>query len=257
MLGTTTRRGGLLVPFMLLLIAAGGASAVLVATTSRAPDTLASAKSRSDARTEAARKLNDPVAADLLLRRVGLTPEVFAAAGVSQEQLDGVLTAMPTIAPVNDRMELLSQATINLNQANERAVRPPVELAPGENPPPTPAQARAVLDAILDQAFSDAAGSLPAERIAQLAAIRVNARKVNVPVYFFVVDRTDAQWLQLRNAVAAKSIADRRGTTLDAASAGIVSQAESEPAVATAKTALSAHAAAFNELWRTRLAPQH
>lgn len=246
MAGSLNRRGGVLVPLGLLTVILVGGSAIFVA----GIDSKSAGTGNAHDALSANRKLNDPVAAERLLLRLGLTPEVFAAAGVMPEQYQGILTSMPTVAPMNDRMELLSQATRALNQASERVVRRPV---PGDEALTTFAQARAALDAILDQAFNDSVNSLPPDTIARLRTMRVNSKKVNVPAYYLVADWPDERWLALRDALSAQRIAAGRNATLNAQSASVISQADGEPSVATAKTVYDTHLAQFQEQWRTRL----
>lgn len=236
-------RGGVLVPALLLVAVAGIASAAFVGT--RPSD--ANERPGTAART----KLNDPEAADLLLRRLHITPDALAAAGVTPQQADGLLTAMPTLAPANDRMSLINQATIALSQARERAVRAPRQADAGL---PTVVQAQAALDGLLNDAFNAVVASLPVDRAEALRTIRANRERFNMPAYYLAANRSDAQWLALRTALAAQRIAARDGTPLNPRAQQTISEADGEPAVATARTAHLAHAASIDTLWRSRLA---
>lgn len=112
----------------------------------------------------------------------------------------------------------------------------------------TPKSAKAAQDAQLTAAFEAAAAVLPNEAAARLRMIRGNQRW-SVPAAYKVVERTDAQWVALRQALASRRINTERGHSVPGAVTSLLSSVESDGAVSTALTATMNNVGPVRAIW--------
>jgi hypothetical protein len=97
--------------------------------------------------------------------------------------------------------------------------------------------AKASRDSALASARAPAEALLSQPQSAQLARIRAN-KTWELPMQFLLVDRTEVQWVALRDALANEKIAPRYGEQTSPENAAVLSAARSNPDVAQAKTRL-------------------
>ncbi len=83
-----------------------------------------------------------------------------------------------------------------------------------------------------------------------LTAIRANAHW-KLPTEFLVVERTEAEWVELRAALANERIAARNEEAPNEQRQALLGTARANPAVAAAKTALDANLATVKQSWNT------
>ncbi len=92
-------------------------------------------------------------------------------------------------------------------------------------------------DELIERLFTRAARPLSAAQQGTLKAIRVN-RSWNLPVEFLVVDRSEEQWLELRNALTAERQGRERGEILDVPTHALLARLRHAPVVSEARANL-------------------
>ena len=185
-----------------------------------------------------------PTAAELeaLLHRLGLDAEALAAAGVEPGRVDGIVRRLVEAVAEEDRSVgsndwRYADAGIRLAQAerDEAARRNPQERQAAEQRLAARIRQR---DELMDRLFNQAARPLTAHQRAVLLAIRGN-RQRNVPVEFLVVNRTEEQWLELRDALTAERQCRERGEILDVQTHALLARLRHAPAVSEARANLA------------------
>lgn len=157
-----------------------------------------------------------PVAARGWLGVLGMDVDALAAAGVNTESASTVLADLQ--AYMNNNGEGLIASIDACNAAMKQADEDTRMIRTGRTPleNDTAAHANAFAAAIADRdarraAAMDAAGThLSDGQKALLSTIRANAGR-EVPAAYCVVPRTDAQWVELREALTAERQATERG----------------------------------------------
>lgn len=199
-----------------------------------------------------------PVDLRVTLLRAGLSPEALAAAGVTPvavastlqaaaQQLAGAPSALANadLAFANarresDRLERLIQSGKGSQEdvAAYQAAKAALEAAT--------AQRQAALDAVLTAATS----SLPAAQRTALLNARANAAW-NLPPEFLVVNRSQEDWVRLRDALANEKIARKLGDQADPAAQAQLANWRAAPAVAMARSGLDTHLTQVRANWNT------
>ena len=110
------------------------------------------------------------------------------------------------------------------------------------------ALAEAQRHSVLNGLLSCAAASLSESQQSTLAAIRGN-RNWDLPIEFLTVDRTEAQWVQLREALANERISAKLGQQPDPEAQALLQQLRGNPLVATAKANLDANLTVVTVAW--------
>lgn len=210
------------------------------------------------ARARASMLLLVPTAHELAaaMLRIGLGPAQLTAAGgspstvatVVDDSLDDMI-ANPAVIELADaafagskqQCDLLKRV-IQSGQATSEQIttyavaRTQLSLADS--------QRHSVLTALL----TSAAASLNASQQDTLAAIRGN-RNWDLPIEFLTVDRTEAQWVQLREALANERISAKLGEEPDPEAQALLLQLRGNPLVATAKANLDANLTVITVAW--------
>lgn len=231
------------------VLAAIGAS-VLVAATSSSHSSSAATSAN------AVRKVpNKDIA--LVMRTAGFTPEHLAAAGVTRLEFDGLADAALAYCLQADRVLGFQTAHKNLNIMRANATKVPGKrtVLEGQGVPTTLAQAQGQLDDLKNAAFNFIATELPGDKKAKLASIRANDKHA-VPAYYKVVERTDAQWLELRNALSAKRIADKQSKPCPEQATSVLSAAHGNQTVSACKDGYAAALAIIKDEWAIKLPRQ-
>lgn len=191
------------------------------------------------------------------LRRVGITPESLAAAGVCgpaaaqavtgvEEYLvdgfAGLRAAESAYASARQDLERLERLVVAGNSSQEDRSA----LAAARTAFATAVASR---DAAHRGVFEAATAHLEPERLAALQTIRSNAAAWDQPVQYLAVSRGEAQRVELREALAAVRIAGEQGATPDQDAVNVVNTWNGDPAVAAAVTSLSTNLPAVTQAW--------
>ncbi len=161
-----------------------------------------------------ARETNAVAEVVAMLRRVGITPETLAAAGVSPQQADAILVLARAQMPLEVRRDVLRYDT---------------EVAAAKRTGTTAVGAQVARDSILESVYASVSGLLSPDQQAALQHLKAN-RHWEVPTEYKVLQLSQAQWIALRQAIPGS--VPQPDVAPDALSP--------EPAAATATTAPSA-----------------
>lgn len=236
-----SRAGGLNLAFLAVAASLAGGSFAFVSISTMAPS-----------RTSV---VSTPRTALQQLRLCGLGPEEFAAAGVNAESLSAVADAGANY--IQEYGELATP--LNASQvANARFESLQRQIEGGTA---TPEQTAAFDGAIANK--TAAAASLANNKEAYLSAAlhglstEVRARldmlagstHRHVPAEFRLMLREDADWLTLREAVAAERIALRKQQPVPPEAAELLSEARAVPAAASSRASLDANLSALKVIF--------
>ncbi len=190
------------------------------------------------------------------LLRVGLDPQALAAAGASPGAASGVVAdAVEHLATDAAALALADSAFAqaraecdSLKRIIQSGRATPQQLAAYQAAKLQRDQARAQRQELLQQLFDAATDGLTTGQRNALATIRGN-RDWDLPVEFLVVDRSEAQWIQLRDCLANESIAQEFGEDPDPQAQAFLAQARSNPFVALAGANLQASLDLVSSAW--------
>ncbi len=177
------------------------------------------------------------------LLRAGLTPRALAAAGLSMGSV------LPTLQAAADQMNLaptaLDSADSSYRSARTAADALAVKIQGGkasqEEIASYPAaktaleSAEAARMSVLDGYFSAATAGLTANQRSALTTIRAN-RALGFPEEYLVVNKTEAEWLALRDALSNERQAAELPDMVNAAATQLLTTFRADPAVAFAAT---------------------
>ncbi len=190
------------------------------------------------------------------LYRVGLDPDALAAAGVSPGAASGVVSnAIEHLVDNPMTLELADAAWASSRQQCaqlRRQIRAGLATPEQRNTYPAAkielaqltAQRRQTLNALFETATADLGNS----RRHALTAIRGN-RKWSLPIEFLLAERSDAQWVRLRNCLADERVAAKLDRPPDPEAHAALAEMRSHAAVATAKANLDANRDVVTTAW--------
>lgn len=194
------------------------------------------------------------------LMRVGLGAESLAALGLSSAQVKAVVEAAQ--ARINQTPSALSSAEAAYEQAKKGfdALAGKVQSGRASTAEITACQqanadcesTQAACTAILDGFFSAGVAGLSTAQQELLATIREN-RKWGLAVPHLVKNRTEAEWIELSDALDTKRIHDRYGEPFPQAVQTYLAQEEADVAVAAAKVNLATFLASVQVTWNTEV----
>jgi hypothetical protein len=190
-----------------------------------------------------------------VLLRSGLGADTLAAAGVTSEQVAGLAGAVRTgysAATLQSRDEAFIAAKQDhdrlrrLVQSGKGTAQDLVALRAAEV---TLASATAARDTYLATLRSAGLATLSAGQAALITRIDAN-RSWSLPTQYLVKDRSEADWVALRAALAAKRISEQDPEEECAQSArDALAAADAVSEVATAKVNLDTHLAGVQTAW--------
>ena len=203
-----------------------------------------------------ARPLTGPEVFALMLRS-GLQAESLAALGATPA--DAQTVAQQFAVYLNSSPDAVQQMRDGLLAARSersaaiRAARDTVGRVASAREAPAPAVAASAasnLESAFDEARAFATSNFTAAQRQNLRDLRDLAHW-EVPAYTKLTQRTEAQWVALRDAYTARAAAQTRGARVHPAVLALIDQAESDPAARAAKSNIQANAAAIEEVLRT------
>lgn len=194
------------------------------------------------------------------LHSAGLTPESLAASGIDADHATAVVAAAAT--HMGGDVEAVAAAQTHLGQARtdverlERLVRRgaglheqgPLSAARAEL-----ADAQGDFDSVIAALRATALAPLSAPERARLDALRPNLDRP-VPPEFKLAERTDEEWVRLRDALANEHQASAGLTEADPACASLLQTARADHDAAAAHTALADNLATVNEAYHGAVA---
>jgi len=194
------------------------------------------------------------------LTRAGLDAEALAAAGVAP---NAVATVVGNVAEhMTDNPGALELADTAYTAARRqrdqlkrtiqsgRASQEQLEAYPGAQG--QFAQARAQRQAAIDDIFTAGTVSLSNSQRGTLTALRGHA-DWDLPLEFLVVDRSEADWVQIRDGLANERIAAKLDEDPDANAQTALSQFRGNPMVTTARANIDANLAVVELAWQQAL----
>ena len=195
--------------------------------------------------------------------RAGLGADALAAIGVLPAQVAGILEAFEdAVAAEPTRLSSADAAYAGAKVESDR-LRRLIESGRGDAGDVTAYQSEmqtlttALADraSALDDFCAAAVDGLAGAQAQALARIHAN-RDWEIPVHFKVVDRSEADWVTLRKALADERICAKYGDEPDATLATFLATERAKPAVALAKASLDTNGAAVQSAWDSATSPQ-
>jgi hypothetical protein len=192
---------------------------------------------------------------DVLMIRAGLDARSLAAAGVSSAQVSSVASALAAHvaqAPsLSEADQSYAQARVE-HDALDRKVgggtASPEEITALAAARQALDSARALRASRLDALHTAGAAGLSFDQRSRLAMLRFNADKP-APIEFKVVERTEAEWVALRDALSNERSAAANGEQPNAGCQSLLGSARSNSAVAAAKSAIDTNLASIQSAW--------
>jgi hypothetical protein len=177
--------------------------------------------------------------------RAGLHADSLLAAGVSSAAFPGIVSGVREYLVAHPEQMRTLDAQVD-------TARRPARRPQSETPPPqgtvTVDQANAARDAFYAAIFDAATTSLSQEQKSMLRAQKQNKGK-SVPAKYLVADRSDAEWVALREALTDQRIAARDGREANAEVRQRVATADANSTVAAAGQRLAGDHAATRTAW--------
>jgi hypothetical protein len=201
-----------------------------------------------------------PLPADFpaTLIRAGLDPKALAAGGVSSQSISSVLSAAAT--QINSAPTALSNADdayatartqvdhlTSVIQSGHGTQDDIAALATAKSNLATAASQR---QAAVDAIFNAATANLTNGQKTALSKIRSN-RSWDLPLEFVVVDRQQAEWVSVRDALANERIAVTLSGTLNEAAQSQLATWRADSSVAAAKVGLDSNLSAITTAWNS------
>jgi hypothetical protein len=193
---------------------------------------------------------------EVALIRAGLDPRALAAAGVSSAQVSSVAAAVSahlaqSLSAISDADQAYAQARVE-HDALDRKVgggtASQEEITALAAARQALDSARALRASRLDALHTAGATGLSFDQRSRLAMLRLNADKP-APIEFKVVERTEAEWVALRDALSNERSAAANGEQPNAGCQSLLGSARSNSTVAAAKSAIDTNLAAVQSAW--------
>jgi hypothetical protein len=190
-----------------------------------------------------------------VLLRVGLGAEALAAAGLTSEQTAGVVAAVEqehnpaTLASRDAAFIAAKQTHDRLRRLVTSGKGTQEDVASLRTAETTLATATSNRDGYLDGLRAAGLATVSSEAAAIVNRVRVNT-SWHFPTQYLVKDRTEADWVALRDALAAKRISEQDPEEDFPQSAQThLSAVDAEAEIATAKVNLDSNIASIQTAW--------
>lgn len=179
-----------------------------------------------------------PRSARATLISAGLSPEVLCAAGLTSQQVASVVASgreyladhLTEVEGANASFASASADVVRLERLAQQGKAGQQDLAELTAARANLAAAVAAKESELAEVFNAATEGLSTEERALVSQFHAN-RSREVPLKYRGTMRTDEEWVRLRDAASSQAIAVRRGEEIDAASAQILSDANTAETV--------------------------
>lgn len=202
-----------------------------------------------------------PVAsADLAstLIRAGLDPEALAAAGVSSNQAAAVvddfgeaMSAEPTRLSAADASHAAAKvASDQLRRLIQSGRGSQEDVTSYQTAMSDLQAAEAARQGALDDWYEAGTASLSNAQLAVLATIKAN-RHWKLDIELLAQSRSEAEWVELRDALAHERIAPKYNEPVSQPVASFLADCRADAAVSTAKSSFVANATAVETAWKT------
>ncbi len=186
------------------------------------------------------------------LLRVGFDARALTAVGLSANGAAAFVAAFRGAYANQSAAFDAADAAYSAARVSSDALRRRIESGKGSQEDVTEYQAqmaamataKSTRDAALTAARAPAEALLSQSQRAQLARIRAN-KSWELPMEFLLVDRSEVQWVALRDALSNEKIAPRYGGQTAPEHAAVLSAARSNPDVAQAKSRLDSNLVAM------------
>ncbi len=186
------------------------------------------------------------------LLRAGFDAKSLAAVGLSANGAAAFVAAFRSAYANQSAVFDAADTAYSAARVSSDALRRKIESGKGSAEDVTEYQAqmaamataKTTRDAALTAARAPAEALLSQSQRAQLASIRAN-KTWELPMEFLLVDRSEVQWVALRDALSNEKIAPRYGGQTDPAHAAVLSAARSNADVAQAKSRLDSNLVAM------------
>jgi hypothetical protein len=197
-----------------------------------------------------------------ILMRSRLDPEALAAAGLTASEVSealqlaaDVLNANPGAIANADSAFMSARTEVDRLQAIvQSGLATTEELAAYQTASSSLATAIAQRQGALDQVFNGSTSNLPTSKRSVLAQMRANSSldyARELPLEFLVVDRTQAEWVSVRNALANERLAAKYPDLLSEAAQTSLFTWRANSTVAMAKNYLDSNLTAITTAWNT------
>jgi hypothetical protein len=192
------------------------------------------------------------------LIRAGLDSTALAAAGVSTNSVSSVLQAVSTTIN-NDPSRLSNSDTAyatarrdvdRLKALIESGKASQEDVSSYQSASASLATATAARQAALDAYFTAGGGVLSEGQRTTLTAIRAN-RTYELPIEFLVVNRSQQEWVDLRDALANERIEPEVGEEPDPGDQAALATWRAVNAVASAKSSTESNLASITTSWNS------
>ena len=203
-----------------------------------------------------------PTATELsaALYRAGLDPEALTAAGVSPnatttlvgDVFDQMLFNPGTLDLADSGFVGLKKQCDQLKRVIQSGQASAAQINAYSLARPALAQAKAQRQSVLSGLLEAGKADLSTSQQNALVAIHGN-RSWDLPIEFLLVDRSEADWVVLRDCLANERIAAKIQEDADPDAQAVLAQARSHPAVAAAKANLDVNLAVVRGAWEQAL----
>jgi hypothetical protein len=199
----------------------------------------------------------------LSLHRLSLEAKALAAAGVTNtSEIAEAVASVENELAENPDVVMTADAAVGAAEQVVTDLEEHIQAGLGTSEDVTAlASARNALtaattsrDQLLDTLFTVGSNAFAEEQRARMANIRANRTDWTVPIEFLTVNRTELDWVFLRDALAHERIAIERGEPVDDDVQTLLTEARGETAVAAAIANLSANLATIEQAWQSATA---
>ena len=190
--------------------------------------------------------LPTPAELNLLIRRSGVSPEAIAAAGVSAQNTASVVTAganyiVPNFSAIQDaQLEHANAKTAHAALAKlvQSGLASPAQLIQLDEARTRLTNASNAEQAWLAAIYDECVAGLTSQRSGTLTTLKAG-RDWSAPIQYKAAVRSQADWVELRRALANVRIANKLGESPDPAATQTIARADANAAVSAARSGLN------------------
>jgi hypothetical protein len=197
-----------------------------------------------------------PLQLKVALVRAGLSPEALTAAGVSTQSLSGIATAAKDIlssqplAPFDSAVGEARAAHDARQRKIQSGLASQEEISGYAQLVQTLATVESNRAAAIAAVFNAATANLTTQQRALLTTIEGN-KGWHLPTEFLTVNRTEAEWVELRDALTNERVCAKNGEAPNAACQTLLATKRANATVAASKAALDANLSSMSSTWES------